>query len=622
MFQNFFKLITSVFLLVIFVQNGYAQSEQQIIDQYLKGDLKITTQYQKDVVSRYIDRNTVRDDKTVQTYIDPLSFSPEATYLSEDFIGDTLTAPPAGWQNVVNAGGNPAQPWAFGLNVAPYTTPVITGGGFDADFAYLNSDAYGSGNTQNASLITPSINLSAASNVVLSFSEQFRSLTGSSGTLAVSTYGGTTWTNLLVRTTSIGYPNPAVVTTLAVPQAANQANVQFKWTYVGTWAYWWAIDNVVVRDAITPAPPISFNTTNVSASGMTVNWTDNSTDESNFKVYRSTDNITFTQVGSNIPSTTVAGTGTVYSQDQSGLVQNTLYYFRISAVTEGESSYLTGSQTTLTAGNITSAATGNWSDGATWVGGVAPTANDNVTIANGHTVTINSSACYSLLIQNGGILQFEQTTARTLTVATNVTIDNGGVFQSNLLGTVTTHMLSVGGNLTNNGTFDFSTNTNTAGAGITFTGESNNTFGGTGALTDIRTMTINKGTSRNNILEMSPSNFTVQETTTDGTPMAFLTITNGTLKVSGSFTLTGRLFTLAGYTIPANGGFWMNNPNFTVAGQNGSPTVSGLLRMTAGTLNIGTNAGNSMGFATGSAITVEGGAINATGRFGVTDVQM
>src|SRR5213075_1198643 len=103
-----------------------------------------------------------------------------------------------------------------------------------------------------------------------------------------------------------------------------------------------------------------------------------------------------------------------------------------------------------------------------------PTAADNVTIANGHTVTIDvtPAACLSLTVGQGtsGVLVYSTTTARTLTVGGDVTISAGGTFESALSGTVTTHALSLSGNLPNNGTLDFSTSANAAGAGITFTG--------------------------------------------------------------------------------------------------------------------------------------------------------
>jgi len=207
-----------------------------------------------------------------------------------------------------------------------------------------------------------------------------------------------------------------------------------------------------------------------------------------------------------------------------------------------------------------------------------PTAADNVTIANGHTVTIDvtAAACLSLTVGQGvsGVLQYSTATARTLTVGGNVTIAAGGTFQSATGGTVTTHALSLSGSLTNNGTLDFSTNANAAGAGITFTGATSNSFSGTGATTDIRTLTLNKGTSSANVLDLSTSAFTVQGTTTDGTPSAFLTLTNGTLKISGTFTGTHRLFSTAGYTIPASAGLWINDPSFTVAGRTARPRTT------------------------------------------------
>jgi hypothetical protein len=374
--------------------------------------------------------------------------------------------------------------------------------------------------------------------------------------------------------------------------------------------------------AVTPASPINLSFTSVTQTAMTVEWTDDSTTEVYFSVLRSTDGINFSPAGS-VLSTTTAETDATYSSVQSGLSADVTYFFRITANTEGvASSPLSGSQATLPPGMITSIASGNWSNPNTWSSASIPTAFDDVTIADGHTVTIDTAAlCYSLIVGQGasGILEFDQAPARSLTTTTNVTISAGGTFQTAGAGSTTGHLLSLAGNLTNNGTLDFSTNTNSAGAGITFTGATNTSFTGSGPVTDIRAMTINKGTSSASVLELSPSSFTVQGSTTDGPHSSFLTLTNGTLKISGAFTGTHRMFPVASYTIPATTGIWIDNPNFIVAGQNGSPTNNGLLRITNGAYHVGTAAGNAMGAGNGAAFLIEGGTLNLAGRLNSTN---
>ncbi|MBD2721504.1 Ig-like domain-containing protein [Hymenobacter armeniacus] len=240
------------------------------------------------------------------------------------------------------------------------------------------------------------------------------------------------------------------------------------------------------------------------------------------------------------------------------------------------------------------AAGGNWSAPATWVGGVVPAATDDVTIVAGATVTLDVAASVA-----------------SLTVAATGSL---------LTSTTTAYVLQVAGNVTNNGILDLSTSS-TIGSDLRFTGAGNATFSGTGT-TDLQTVSLAKSV-RADVVEMTLPTFTVQGSATTTTGFLSTRITTntvddmtGTLKISGTGTFNNRVFiNAAAYFIPATGGFWLNNPNFTVAAQTGSPTVNGLLRITAGTFNVGSSIGNSITFGANAVYTMEGGTLTTVGRF-------
>lgn len=113
-----------------------------------------------------------------------------------------------------------------------------------------------------------------------------------------------------------------------------------------------------------PLPAANLTYTGVSTTGMTVNWDDNSTDEVNFYVFNSTDNLNFNLV-STVASTSTATTGTPYNTVVTGLSSSTTYYWRVYASNTIHTSTppLSGSQATspgTLCGTITIGPTGTY----------------------------------------------------------------------------------------------------------------------------------------------------------------------------------------------------------------------------------------------------------------------
>jgi M6 family metalloprotease-like protein len=155
---------------------------------------------------------------------------------AETFDGTTI---PDCWSQVDHAGEG--QIWQFGTTSSEYfSAPVLTG-----NYAYLNSDVYGSGSSQNVDLITPTLDLSDFSDVNIQFNQfhKFYTGTSASATLSYSIDNGSTWTEIRKWESSTNNPEAFA---RDLPEVSVQTQVKFKWNYSATWGGGWAIDDISI----------------------------------------------------------------------------------------------------------------------------------------------------------------------------------------------------------------------------------------------------------------------------------------------------------------------------------------------------------------------------------------
>ncbi|MCD6019993.1 MAG: hypothetical protein K0S53_3114 [Bacteroidetes bacterium] len=347
------------------------------------------------------------------------------------------------------------------------------------------------------------------------------------------------------------------------------------------------------------APSGSVTLTGITQNAMTVNWPNWASNEVGYVIYNSTDNVNF-----NFISQTLANvTNTVIT----GLLPTTTYYWKVCAVTEGcLSAAITGSATTLAAGNKISIATGMWGTATTWSPTGVPTAGDNVTIANGHLVTINANAvCNNLTVGQGlsGMLTIgNNNTARTIAMTGSLTVNTGGAF--NVASTSNgVHSLTLTSNVINNGTINFRPDANSL-CNVTFNYNGNQTISGTGAVSTFNLMNVSLGTSVNNILDIQTPSFSV--------PRDFLILNYGTFKLSttGASAITPYS---SSATIAVNTGIWINSAPSTV-NMLSSVTLNGNMILTNGILNIGDLANEDL-ISNGGSLTISNGTLNIAGKY-------
>jgi len=154
----------------------------------------------------------------------------------------------------------PVTQWQIRADGYSYSTDVFHSPDVTS-FVMVNADPGGSGSTTRSALVSPAFSLAGYTSATLTYQHYFRHIAGDSARVDISTDGGASWTMLNdYSTASAGSAGAfASVTASLAPYLGNN-NCKLRFYYMGTWDWYWAVDNVAITGSgaftnITWSPP-------------------------------------------------------------------------------------------------------------------------------------------------------------------------------------------------------------------------------------------------------------------------------------------------------------------------------------------------------------------------------
>lgn len=301
--------------------------------------------------------------------------------------------------------------------------------------------------------------------------------------------------------------------------------------------------------------------------------------------------------------------------------------------------------------------------GGTIVNAAAPIEYNNLIFSNntGSAVTFITAADLTVrgnlnVTQTGGgtvTWQINDGTGaqREISIAGDLTVSSGGQIRVGTgnegTGFTNPHIITLNGDLTNNGSIKFFDATDnelqdadyTSGAvytnelqgnaaNVTFSGGVNQTVT-CNSTTDFYRFIVDKGTGQQakiTVNSADAANFRLfgpaNRFSTGDVSNCALSISNGTLELTGTLTIPVLIVPGTGgpsvdvFAIPQTGALWINGPDVSVTLTDNSTvnkddqrlTVNGMFRVTSGTFNSGYSRG--VGSSDGGTVLIEGGTVN------------
>jgi len=203
--------------------------------------------------------------------VDQPSLLTAVSFLPNQILSESFESGVSSWTFTNTSTGPDAQTiadQAWKIQTSPYEYSVygpFSSGAAGNKFLMSNSDASGSSSyTTTTVALSPVFAIPAGStSATLSFKHYYSWYqAGDVARVQISTNGGTTWANLSSNFNAagvdIGAVNAFQSQTFSLATYVGQTNLRLRFRYVANWAYFWAVDDIVVS-AVSPTNSFSFS---------------------------------------------------------------------------------------------------------------------------------------------------------------------------------------------------------------------------------------------------------------------------------------------------------------------------------------------------------------------------
>ena len=180
--------------------------------------------------------------------------------MSENFEGTSTFSIASTGTNTNNA----ITTWINRTSTYVYNSTNFSSG---SKFMLSNSDAGGNGSITNIALVSPVVSTMGNSALTLSYRTYFRRNGGDVATVEVSTNNGAAWTGVQTLTSTTGSATNFSTQTLNLTSYINNASFMIRFRYSATFAWYWAVDDVVLTGS-SPVNNFSWTASPAATAGL------------------------------------------------------------------------------------------------------------------------------------------------------------------------------------------------------------------------------------------------------------------------------------------------------------------------------------------------------------------